>query len=189
MVPEKTLAIELGLDMGTLLLERPDDVFQTELSRLNTKRGEAFADFIRLRNSNRAFAEENIAWERYCNLTRTVCDLTGADIPVGILEIVQQRRQYVKEAVLAHTCKRCGFIWNNRQPRFVDGMCSSCLALQEKVLRRGRLACQPWQGRFAADDVTPVNAAGEPVLPGVRYCAKSDCVNPKHIKKRKINNG
>lgn len=186
-MPETVWATELGLDVATLELERPDDWLQKQLGALQTKRGEAFADFIRYRNSDRAFAAEVVAWELYCKLTRTVCDLTGAEMPVGIIIREKDRRRYIEEAVLANTCARCGFVWTLRQPRFVGGLCSSCLALQEKVLRRGRLACQPWQGRFAADFVTPVNAAGEPVLPGKRYCGKSDCVNPKHITKGKMN--
>lgn len=186
-VPETSWARELGFDVATLELERPTDWFQAHMADLQTKRAAAYSDFIRYRDSNRAFASEVVAWERYTNLTRIVCDLTGAAIPVDIIAREQVRRRNVEEQVLNNTCNRCGFVWSLRQPRFVKGLCSSCLALQEKVLRRGRLACQPWQGRFASDDVTPVNAAGLPVLPGERYCKHSDCVNPKHIKKGNMN--
>ena len=188
-VPETLWSTELGLDLATLERERPDDWFQAHMADLQTKRGAAYADFIRYRDSNEPFASEVLAWERYCHLTRTVCDLTGAEMPVDIMAREHVRRRNVEEAVLRHTCNRCGFVWSLRQPRFVNGLCSSCLALQETVLRRGRLACQPWQGRFGSDDVTPVNAAGVPILPGERYCGHSDCVNPKHVKKGKAKNG
>lgn len=180
-------AKELGIDLDALERERPDEWFQRQTASIHAKRAQAFADFTRYRATDEAFAAEVIAWELYCGLTRTVCDLTGARLPVGIITRELERRRYVEELVLKNTCNRCGFVWTMRQPRFIDGLCSSCLALQEKVLRRGRLACQPWQGRFAVDDVTPVNAAGAPILPGTRYCKNSDCVNPKHIRKGKQN--
>jgi hypothetical protein len=175
--------------MATLELERPDNWFQKQITQLHTARAEAFAEYVRLRNTDQLFAAEVIAWELYSSLTRTACDLTGSAIPIGIITRDAERKANVEEAVLKNTCNRCGFIWNIRQPRFVDGLCSSCLAKQEKVLRTGRLACQPWQGRFARDDVTPVNQNGEPVLPGHRLCKNSDCVNPKHIRKGRNQNG
>ena len=175
--------------MTTLERERPDDWFQQQMTALHTARGVAFAEYLRLRNTDQLFAAEIIAWERYSSLTRTVCDLTGSPIPPDIITREAERKATIEEAVLKNTCTRCGFVWNTRQPRFVDGLCSSCLATQEKVLRTGRLACQPWQGRFAPDDVTPVNATGEPVLPGRRLCNNTDCVNPKHITKGRNKNG
>ena len=189
LLAEVSWATQLGLDMSTLEKERPDNWLQKQLTRLHTQRATAYAEYVRLRDTDQAFSREDIAWERYKNLTRTVCDLTGKPIPVGILDRESQRRQLIEEKVLHNTCTRCGYVRNSRQPAFVGGLCSSCLALQEKVLRRGRLACQPWQGRFAPDDVTPVNAAGEPILPGHRVCKNSDCVNPKHIRKGRNQNG
>lgn len=186
-VPRASLAGELGLDVQALELERPTEWFQVQLAALHTERAQAFADFSRHRETNKAFVAEIIAWERYCLLTRLVCDMTGAKLPAGILVRKESQRKTLRVAILRNICSRCGFIWTLRQPRLIDGLCSSCLALQEKVLRRGRLACQPWQGRFAADDVTPVSAAGLPILPGARYCGSSDCVNPKHITKGKKN--
>lgn len=182
-MPDLSWAKELGLDITTLEKERPDNWFQEQVIQAHTARAEAFADYLRLRNSGQFLAAELIAWERYTRLTRTACDLTGHAIPVGIITREAERRRQIEEAVLKNTCTRCGFIWNIRQPRFVDGLCSSCSALEEKVLRNGRLACQPWQGRFARDDVTPIDTNGEPVLPGPRVCNNSDCVNPKHIRK------
>ena len=41
--------------------------------------------------------------------------------------------------------------------------------------------CLPWHGGFAADDITPLDDEGKPVLPGVRGCGHNDCVNPSHI--------
>lgn len=197
-MPDVSWAKELGIDLATLEMERPDDYQQRQLAQLQTKRAEAFAEYTKLKKIAQTdnpfdvfgiILAGVIAWERYCGLTRTVCDLTGADIPEGIITVEQQRSQNIEDAVLHNTCIRCGFIRNTRQPKFVGGLCSSCLALQEKVLRRGRLACQPWQGRFAPDDVTPVNASGQPILPGRRVCNNSDCVNPKHITKGRNQNG
>jgi hypothetical protein len=41
--------------------------------------------------------------------------------------------------------------------------------------------CYPWAGRFAADEVTPVDDDGVPVFPGVRSCGHNDCVNVAHV--------
>ncbi len=188
-MPNVSWATELGLDLATLEKERPDDYSQRQLSMLQTKRGQAFAEYRLFRDTGNIFAAGIIAWEKYVSLTRTICDLTGADIPDGIIAREQERTKNIGDAVLHNTCTRCGFVRNTRQPRFVGGLCSSCRALQEKVLRRGRLACQPWQGRFAPDDVTPVTASGQPILPGRRVCKNSDCVNPKHITKGRNQNG
>lgn len=187
-MPDLLWAKALGIDMVRLERERPTDSFQQQLQALQTKRAEAFAEFTRHRRTNSAYLAEKIAWERYCGLTRTVCDLSGVAMPVDIMKKEADRRRDIGATALSNICARCGFVWNQRQPRFIGGLCSSCLALQEKVLRRGRLACQPWQGRFAVDDVTPVNAAGAAILPGYRYCGHSDCVNPKHIRKGKARN-
>lgn len=35
---------------------------------------------------------------------------------------------------------------------------------------------------FADDEVTPVDDDGVPVLPGVRMCGHTDCVNPDHVR-------
>jgi len=43
--------------------------------------------------------------------------------------------------------------------------------------------CTPWQGLFTADEVTPVDDDGLPVLPGKRLCGMNDCVNPEHIER------
>lgn len=180
-------ATELGIDLEALELERPQAPLQLEMSDVHSRRARAFADYTRHRATNKAFQAEAEAWAEYAGLTRTVCDFTGVPVPAVIIAREQTRREIVEVSVLRNTCDRCGFLWTPREPRLVGGLCSSCLALQEKVLRRGRRACQPWQGRFAADDVTPVNAQGAPILPGARYCGNSDCVNPKHITKGKRN--
>jgi len=39
----------------------------------------------------------------------------------------------------------------------------------------------PWHGRFAADEITPVDDDGKPVFPGVRSCGHNDCVNVAHV--------
>jgi hypothetical protein len=40
--------------------------------------------------------------------------------------------------------------------------------------------CLPWQGMFV-NEVTPIFDDGREVLPGVRSCGHSDCVNGNHI--------
>lgn len=188
-MPEVSWSTELGLDLEALEMERPNDFRQRQLATLHRERAEAFWSYERFRNNDQTFAGEIIAWELYFKLTRTVCDLTMSPLPIGIILREAKRKQTIEEAVLKNTCTRCGFIWRTRQPKFVGGVCSSCLAFQEKILRRGRLRCQPWQGRFAPDEVTPVNAAGSPILPGFRICGNSDCVSPKHIRKGRKQNG
>ena len=34
---------------------------------------------------------------------------------------------------------------------------------------------------FAADESTPVDDDGVPVMPGLRVCKNQDCVNPEHV--------
>lgn len=182
-MPSVSWAYHLDIDIVSLQMERPGDSFQTQLAALHTERGEAYATHTRLVDTPKMLTQQIQAWEKYISLTRSVCDYIGAPVPADIMMRHLERQQTTKEAVLNNTCDRCGFVWKPRQIKFVGGLCASCLALQEKVLRRGRLSCQPWQGRFAPDDVTPVNAAGVPVMPGRRVCQNSDCVNPKHIRK------
>ena len=42
---------------------------------------------------------------------------------------------------------------------------------------------KPWQGEFDSETLTRPIYEGKPVLPGIRNCGHSDCVNPEHIKK------
>lgn len=178
---------ETFYDLARLQLERPTEWFQKQLGNMHTERAEAYSSYLRHRDSG-VFLLEAIAWQRYCALTNKMCELTKTRAPIGTMTTESTAEIDVRGALLRNTCDRCGFVWTYRQPRFVDGLCSSCSALREVVLRRGRFACQPWQGRFADDDVTPVNGAGSPILPGPRYCGNSDCVNPKHIKKGRMKN-
>jgi hypothetical protein len=169
--------------MTTLQAERPADQFQRELTLLHYQRAELFAEYRRLVAQNETMRAEIIVWTEYDKLTRAVCDLTGDPYPVGI--VTRNAHRNIEELVVKNTCTRCGFVWNRRQPKFVDGLCSSCISLTAKALTARRVSCTPWQGRFARDDVTPLHSNGLPVLPGIRLCGYSDCVNPKHVKKEK----
>jgi hypothetical protein len=156
---------------------------------LQYQRAETFAEYSRLKAENKMVAAEIILWEKYVDLTRTVCDLTGHPLPVGIVTREEERRRNVEAAVTANTCTRCGFVWKKSEPRFVNGFCSSCDALKGLPLKPRRSTCKPWTGRFAPDDITPVDNLGHPYLPGSRLCRNSDCVNPKHIRKERKQNG
>jgi len=182
-------ATQLGVNLDTLQGERPSDWFQRQLAVLHYQRAQVFAEYQRLTREGLTFRAEIVVWQKYVSLTRAVCDLTGDLVPVGIVNREPERQRSIEEAVLNHLCDRCGFVWHRRQPRFVNGLCSSCIALQQKVLVARRSSCKPWGGRFAADDVTPLHANGHRVLPGVRNCGNSDCVNPKHIKRERKGNG
>ncbi len=186
-------ATELGLNIEDLEAERPNDWYQRWLTLLHCQRAEVFAEYRRLMTLNETQGEqivpsgsaraEILAWREYGKLTRAVCDLTGDPLPVGIF--TRNAEHEVEDSALKNTCTRCGFVWNRRQPKFVDGLCSSCISLTAKALTARRVSCTPWQGRFARDDVTPLHSNGLPVVPGVRLCGNTDCVNPKHVRKEK----
>ncbi len=188
-MPNLTWATHFGLDITTLERERPDNWFQRQLASLHTQRAETFAEYSRLRAEDQTLSAEIILWDRYVELTRTVCNLTGDALPLGIVSRDQERRRNVEEAVARNTCTRCGFVWKKSEPRFVNGICSSCTALKGRPLQPRRSTCQPWTGRFASDDITPVDNLGQPHLPGPRLCKNADCVNPKHITKERNQNG
>lgn len=82
-------------------------------------------------------------------------------------------------------CERCGFEWQLSSSRQKTILCSSCRAKKVQTVHTKRGKCIPWHGGFAADDVTPVNENGEPILPGVRRCGNNDCVSPSHIEREK----
>jgi hypothetical protein len=188
-LPNVSWATHLGLDITTLEKERPNDWFQQHLATLHYQRAETFAEYSRLKADDRTFAAEIILWEKYVDLTRAVCDFTGDALPVGIVSRDEERRRNVEEAVARNTCTRCGFVWKKSERRFVNGFCSSCMALKGRPLQPRRSTCQPWTGRFASDDITPVDNHGAPYLPGPRLCRNADCVNPKHIRKERNTNG
>lgn len=79
-------------------------------------------------------------------------------------------------------CYRCGFVWvvpPEKRGRN-DLLCASCRATGAVVISYGSNRCQPWQGDFGADLVTPM-FKGEPHMPGVRVCGHKDCCNPNHV--------
>jgi hypothetical protein len=79
-------------------------------------------------------------------------------------------------------CDRCGFEWQVSSRRGKVILCASCRARKVQTLTLtddGK--CFPWAGRFAADEVTPVDDDGQPMFPGVRGCGHNDCVNVAHV--------
>jgi hypothetical protein len=79
-------------------------------------------------------------------------------------------------------CERCGFVWvvpSAKRGRN-DLLCQSCRAKPAVVLSYRGLKCQPWQGAFGEDLVTPF-FDGEPFMPGLRVCGHNDCCNPNHV--------
>ena len=81
-------------------------------------------------------------------------------------------------------CNRCGYSWvvSPDKRGQTDLFCASCRAKPAKIVQYGSLKCVPHKGEFDADGITPLSGGVE-VLPGVRICNHSDCVNPKHIEK------
>lgn len=80
------------------------------------------------------------------------------------------------------TCARCGIKWAVNRPKAgrTDLLCRSCRATRQKIIDTSGLRCQPWQGDFGADLVTPM-LNGNLFLPGHRVCGKKDCCNPTHV--------
>jgi hypothetical protein len=78
-------------------------------------------------------------------------------------------------------CERCGMEWQVASIRRKVILCQSCRAKKVQTVQSPHGKCLPWAGHFAADEVTPVDDEGQPVLPGVRACGKADCVSPRHI--------
>lgn len=76
-------------------------------------------------------------------------------------------------------CKRCGLWFEATRNRKAPETCESCRARRVQVINK----CIIWHGHFASDLVTPLYEDGTEVLPGIRICGKSDCVNPNHVSK------
>lgn len=82
-------------------------------------------------------------------------------------------------------CERCGFEWELSSSRQKTILCASCRSKKVQTVHTKRGKCLPWHGYFAADDITPVDENGKPILAGVRRCGHTDCVNPSHIEREK----
>jgi len=80
-------------------------------------------------------------------------------------------------------CQRCGLRWDSNTARKNVRFCTSCRARKAKTVITEYGRCSPWQGYFTADETTPVDDDGLPVLPGKRLCGMNDCVNPEHIER------
>jgi hypothetical protein len=78
-------------------------------------------------------------------------------------------------------CERCGYEWSvsSRRGKFI--LCASCRARRVQTISADEGKCFPWHGRFAADEITPLDDDGKPMFPGVRQCGKNDCVNVAHV--------
>lgn len=79
-------------------------------------------------------------------------------------------------------CERCGASWavNQEKRHRTDLLCFSCRVKPAVVIQYGDLRCQPWNGDFGSDGVTPM-MSGEVFMPGHRICGHLDCCNPKHV--------
>ena len=79
-------------------------------------------------------------------------------------------------------CRKCGFKWvvATKSRGRKDLLCVSCRAKPQKTIQYGQLRCMPHLGDLDSQ-LRPVSDSGELLLPGVRFCGHSDCVNPKHV--------
>jgi hypothetical protein len=78
-------------------------------------------------------------------------------------------------------CERCGYEWSLKSTRQKTVLCAGCRAKKVATVHRARSGkCLPWQGMFV-NEVTPIFDDGREVLPGVRSCGHTDCVNAGHI--------
>jgi len=78
-------------------------------------------------------------------------------------------------------CERCGMEWTVNTVRRSKILCASCRARKVQTVHTSQGKCYPWHGMFAADEITPIDSDGKPVLPGVRGCGNNDCINASHI--------
>jgi hypothetical protein len=78
-------------------------------------------------------------------------------------------------------CERCGFEWTVKSVRRRALLCASCRAQRVQTVHTDSGKCIPWSGHYAADEITPVDDDGSPVLPGVRSCGHTDCVYVGHV--------
>jgi hypothetical protein len=76
-------------------------------------------------------------------------------------------------------CIRCGAVWENLKRKRQEVLCLSCRARPAKTIKYGSERCVPWVGDFDRFD-NPMQH-GVYLLPGVRLCGHSDCVNPLHV--------
>jgi hypothetical protein len=78
-------------------------------------------------------------------------------------------------------CERCGYEWTVSSRRGKVILCASCRARKVQTISASEGKCYPWSGRFATDEVTPVDDDGKPIFPGVRSCGNTDCCNTQHV--------
>ena len=78
-------------------------------------------------------------------------------------------------------CERCGYEWSVSSRRGKVILCASCRARRVQTISADEGKCFPWHGRFAADEITPLDDDGNRMFPGVRSCGNNDCVNVAHV--------
>jgi len=79
-------------------------------------------------------------------------------------------------------CERCGFQWALKSSRQKSVLCKSCRAKRTLTVHtdNGKVKCLPWGGMFLSE-VYPIRDDGTFILPGVRRCGNTDCVNASHV--------
>jgi hypothetical protein len=82
-------------------------------------------------------------------------------------------------------CDRCGYedtsgLLEKRVDRGASKTCPSCRARPTSIVKTKFGDCLPHQGEFDDDD-NPLDDQGNLLMPGLRTCNASDCLNPEHI--------
>ncbi len=78
-------------------------------------------------------------------------------------------------------CERCGFEWSLKSTRQKTVLCAGCRARSVATVHRAKTGkCLPWRGLYL-NEVTPIRDDGALMMPGVRTCGHTDCVNAAHI--------
>lgn len=82
-------------------------------------------------------------------------------------------------------CRRCGFqqfVAADKRKR-ADSLCADCRRRPARTINYGLdKPCKPHGGEFDLND-NPMEW-GSLLLPGIRLCKHSDCVEPSHIQRK-----
>jgi hypothetical protein len=87
-------------------------------------------------------------------------------------------------------CSRCGILipWMTIAKRASRGntedRCRDCIPRDtvHRIQKPGiKNECNPWAGDVDLDTMQPLNANGEPHMPGIRICGHLDCCNRNHV--------
>lgn len=92
-----------------------------------------------------------------------------------------------KKQKIKTTCQRCGYEWiQSERQLYRDAeitFCRSCKATESKTVMKDGWVCHPHRGEVDLDTMTPLDANGNPYLPGYRLCGMLDCTTRTHIVK------